>query len=128
MEDILVPIFICCVLPLGVVVTVFVASMFHDKKNSDVLIKAIENNPGADVEKLSKLLTKPQKSPREIRNRRLLLGCIGSMVGLVLIVCGFTAYIPDEAQKYYTFGGILLAVGISFLVVYLATRKQADAK
>lgn len=128
MEDILVPIFICCVLPLGVVVTVFVASMFHDKKNSEVLIKAIENNPGADVEKLSKLLTKPQKSPREIRNRRLLLGCIGSMVGLVLIVCGFTAYIPDEAQKYYTFGGILLAVGISFLVVYLATRKQADAK
>ena len=128
MEDILVPIFICCVLPLGVVVTVFVASMFHDKKNSEVLIKAIENDPGADVEKLSKLLTKPQKSPREIRNRRLLLGCIGSMVGLVLIVCGFTAYIPDEAQKYYTFGGILLAVGISFLVVYLATRKQADAK
>ena len=128
MEDILVPIFICCVLPLGAVVTVFVASMFHDKKNSEVLIKAIENNPGADVEKLSKLLTKPQKSPREIRNRRLLLGCIGSMVGLVLIVCGFTAYIPDEAQTYYTFGGILLAVGISFLVVYLATRKQADAK
>ena len=73
MEDILVPIFICCVLPLGVVITIFISSMYSDKRRSDVLIKALEtNNSDLNVDKLAEALGKRRKTPREV----LTSGCL----------------------------------------------------
>ena len=96
--EFLVPISICAILPISIVLVVFLASMYSEKKRAQVLIKAIEANNSIDADKLADALRKPKKTALEILNRRLLWGCIFSLIGI--------------------------AFGASFLIVYFATRKQ----
>lgn len=130
MEDILVPIFVCVVLPVAIVAIVFGAAMNKDDKRSKVLIKAIESNSGIDVEKLAESLQKPKKTAREVLDLRLLRGCIFSFVGLALCIvgivsfCNGTDFSADPVSVPLIFGGASLAIGLSYLVVYFVTRKQ----
>lgn len=128
MEDILVPIFICCVLPLGVVITVFISSMYSDKRRSDVLIKALEtNNSDLNVDKLAEALGKRRKTPREVLNKRLLIGCICLFSGIAVMLVPYLISLQDPSvdnSEMYLVGAILLAIGISYLIVYFMTRKQ----
>ena len=126
----LVPIFVCVVLPVAVVAIIAATKMNNDNKRSKVLIKAIESNCGIDADKLAEALQKPKKPAREILNNRLLLGCIFSFVGLALCIVGIvslcmgTEFSADPVTVPLVFGGASLAVGLSYLVVYLVTRKQ----
>jgi len=130
MAGILVPIFICVVLPLGIVLIVFLASMNSDNKRAKILIKAIEANNGIDADKLAESLQKPKKTAREILNVRLLRGCMFSLIGLGLLIVGIVNYanaidiVSDSVTFPMIFGGASLAVGISYLIVYFVTRKQ----
>ena len=120
----LVPIFVCVVLPVAVVAIIAATKMNNDNKRSKVLIKAIESNCGIDADKLAEALQKPKKTAR------LLLGCIFSFVGLALCIVGIvslcmgTEFSADPVTVPLVFGGASLAVGLSYLVVYLVTRKQ----
>lgn len=78
MTSIIVPIFVCVVLPVAIVAIVYAASINSDNQRSKVLIKAIESNCGIDADKLAEALQKPKKTAREILNLRLLRGCIFS--------------------------------------------------
>lgn len=126
----LVPIFVCVVLPVAVVAIIAATKMNNDNKRSKVLIKAIESNCGIEADKLAEALQKPKKTAREILNNRLLLGCIFSFVGLALCIVGIvslcmgTEFSADPVTVPLVFGGASLAVGLSYLVVYLVTRKQ----
>ena len=126
----LVPIFVCVVLPVAVVAIIAATKMNNDNKRSKVLIKAIESNCGIDADKLAEALQKPKKTAREILNNRLLLGCIFSFVGLALCIVGIvslcmgTEFSADPVTVPLVFGGASLAVGLSYLVVYLVNRKQ----
>lgn len=132
MESILIPIFVCVVLPVSIVAIVFKASINSDNKRAQVLIKAIESNCGINTDKLAEALRKPKKTAREILNLRLLRGCIFSLIGLgflVIVILSLTTktslyYDPS----YLPFSLIIcipsLAIGISYLTVYFATRKQ----
>lgn len=128
--DILVPIFICVVLPVAIVLIVFIAAMNSDNKRAKILIKAIEANNGIDADKLAESLRKPKKTAREILNLRLLRGCIFSFIGLALVTVGIanvisgTDFSADPVTVPLLFGGVSIAVGVSFLVVYFVTRKQ----
>lgn len=129
-EEILVPIFVCVVLPVAIVAIVFAAAMNNDNKRAKVLIKSIESNGGINTEKLAEALQKPRKSAREILNLRLLRGCIFSFVGLALCILGIvscrmgTEFAADPVTVPLVFGGASLAIGLSYLVVYFVTRKQ----
>ncbi len=126
----LIPIFICVVLPVAIVLIVFIAAMNSDNKRAQILIKAIEANNGIDADKLAEALQKPRKTAREILNLRLLRGCIFSFIGLALVTVGITNVISgtdfsaDPVTVPLLFGGVSIAVGVSFLVVYFVTRKQ----
>ncbi len=126
----LIPIFICVVLPVAIVLIVFIAAMNNDNKRAQVLIKAIEANNGIDADKLAEALQKPRKTAREILNLRLLRGCIFSFIGLALVSVGIanvisgTDFSADPVTVPLLFGGVSIAVGVSFLVVYFVTRKQ----
>ena len=48
---VLIPIFICVVLPVLIVWIVFRATMNNDNKRAEVLIKAIEANNGIDADR-----------------------------------------------------------------------------
>lgn len=131
MEDILVPIFVCVVLPIAIVAIIYWQRINNDNKRSQILLKAIETNNDIDADKLAEALAKPRKTAKEILYSRLLTGCIFTLSGLVCEVFSLIAYINhfpgdslDPIQIPGIFGGFLLAIGIAFLIVYFVTRKQ----
>lgn len=131
MEEILVPIFICVVLPVAIVAITGWTRINSDNKRTQVLIKAIEANNDIDADKLAEALAKPRKTAKEILNGRLLKGCIFTLIGVACEIFALVAYCfhdadtsMDTIEMSGIAGGISLAVGISFLVVYNVTRKQ----
>lgn len=138
MGNILVPIFICVVLPVAIVLIISLTKMNADNKRSQVLMKAIEMNPEIDAERLTESLTDRGKkkcvTPAEILNHRLLRGCKFSLIGLVLIVVGLVNFFcgaefsSDPVTASLIFGGISAAVGVSYLIVYFVSRRQLDPR
>ena len=130
MTGILVPIFICVVLPVAIVLIVFLYNMNSDNKRAPVLIKAIEANKDIDTDKLAEAFSKPRRSPREILNLRLLRGSIFTLCGLGFVIFGLVGLANDFTIRMEPVmipmicGASCLAVGISYLIVYFVTRKQ----
>ena len=106
--------------------------MNSDNKRAKVLIKAIEANNNIDADKLAAALAKPRKTPLEILNKRLLRGCMFTFTGIALIIVALvslaygTEFANDSVTLPMIFGGALLAIGLSYLVVYFVTRKQVN--
>jgi hypothetical protein len=107
--------------------------MNGENKRAQIIIKAIEANKDVDTDKLIESLKKPQKTAREILNLRLLRGCIFSLIGIAFAIVGFvnsttgTEFSADPVTVPLIFGGISLAIGISYLIVWKVTRKQIDS-
>lgn len=130
MESILIPIFVCVVLPVAIVGIYYWSQINAENKRAEILMKAIEANCGPDADNLAEALQKPRKTAREILNLRLLRGCMFTFVGLGLCIVGIvsacmgTEFASDPVTVPLVFGGASLAIGISYLVVYFVTRKQ----
>lgn len=134
MEDILVPIFICALMPVAIVYIVFNAARNSDNRRADVLIKAIESGNIVDADKLAEALRKPQKSARELLNGRLLRACIFTFIGIALLCIGIVNYTQGVAIDIYDdpvrvpliFGSISLAIGLSYMIVFCFSKRQLD--
>ena len=132
MSHILVPIFVCVVVPIAVVAIAAATKINNDNKRAEVFIKAIESNCGINADKLAEALQKPKKTDREILNLRLLRGCAFSFIGIALCIVGIvslstgTEFSADPVTVPLVFGGASLAIGLSYLVVYFVTRKQIN--
>lgn len=130
MVEILVPIFVCVVLPVAIVGIYYWSQINAENKRAEILMKAIEANCGPDADKLAEALQKPRKTAREILNLRLLRGCMFTFVGLGLCIVGIVSacmgseFASDPVMVPLVFGGASLAIGLSYLVVYFVTRKQ----
>ena len=130
MVDVLVPIFVCVVLPVAIVGIYYWSQINAENKRAEILMKAIEANCGPDADKLAEALQKPRKTAREILNLRLLRGCMFTFVGLGLCIVGIvsacmgTEFASDPVTVPLVFGGASFAIGLSYLVVYFVTRKQ----
>lgn len=127
--SIILPIFICVVLPISIVLIFALTNINSDNKRAQILIKAIESNNSIDANLLSESLQKPKKTALEILNLRLLRGCIFSLLGLLFLIIVAIMSLSgghDSDTIYCTLmtGGASFAVGISYLIVYRVTRKQ----
>lgn len=123
--ELLVPIFVCVVLPVAIVYITSRKSSNEINKRTDVLIKAIESNIGIDADKLAEAFSKKSKSAGELLNQRLLRGCMWSLIGIVVLVVGLISNVELFFEyDLILFGGISLAVGLSYLIVYFISRKQ----
>ncbi|MDE6120364.1 MAG: hypothetical protein K2F63_01090 [Muribaculaceae bacterium] len=129
---ILVPIFICAILPIAVVLIVSLTKMNSDNKRSALLAKALESNCDVDVAKLVESFSKPVKTFREKIQGYLLRGCLALFSGIALM--GAVGYSvsnhadPNESElRMAMFGGvILMAVGISYLIAFFVGRRDLD--
>lgn len=132
MASILVPIFVCVVLPVAIVIITSRSEVEKEKQKANIIIKAIEANNNIDADKLAESLKKPVKTARQILNARLLRGCIFTLAGLLICsvgivnLCTGCSFSADSVTIPSIFGGASIAVGISFLIVYFVTRKQVD--
>lgn len=119
-------------MPVSIVLIAVYYAINSDNKRAKVLIKAIESGNNIDTDKLVEALRKPQLTPAELLNQRLLRGCIFSLVGAALVVCGLLNYVfvSNSAVGLLLLagivGGISIAIGVSYLIVYFVTRKKAD--
>ena len=120
----LIPIGVCVVLPIMIVWIVFKAKTNNDNKSADVLIKAIENNANIDAEKLAEALGKQQISAKELLNRRLLRGCMFTILGVAFSIIALTFSAAPEDMQFisYILAALSFAVGIAYLIVYFVTR------
>lgn len=120
----LIPILICVVLPIAIVGIFAFKSIYRTKRQSEIIIRAIEADKGFDPENIIGLFASPRKSEREILNGRLLRGLIFSLVGVALIVCSLIA--GSSMLWLWMTGLVSVAVGFSFLIVWFVTRESVS--
>ena len=126
MEDVLVPIFCGCILPIAIVLIISMRKKNSDDKRAEILIKAIESGEAVDADKLAEALGKPTRTPIELLNARLLRGCLYTLVGVALVVVYLVwpDYNINSLMSLILLSAISTAVGISYLIVYFMTRNQ----
>lgn len=125
--DILVPIFICVVLPVSIVAIINLRKRNSDNKRAIILIKAIESGRDVNTDKLAEALKKQYPTAKEVLYARLLRGCMYSLIGIaVLVSCLFANFSFSDSDSYLVFliGLISLAIGIAYLIVYFVTRRH----
>lgn len=127
---IIVPLGICIILPCIIVGIIFWFLNNRVNKNAEIAIKAIESNSSLDIDKLIAAMAKPEKTPQQLLNLRLLRGCILSLVGVAFGIFSAVIYshFDDAATTYFSLliSCIFLAVGIAYLIVYFVTRKAVE--
>lgn len=126
----LLPFCICVGLPITVMGIYFKYKSDADKRRAAVLTKALEMGRDVDIEKLTAALG---KSAQEVANSRLQKGLIWFSMGVLLIatavfnsICG-QELSSDSVTIPLLFGGVTLAMGFGYLVVWNVARKQQDS-
>ena len=114
-EDILIPIFICVVLPVMIVWLITRARQNETNRKTEVMLKAIE--AGATID--ANFFKNPKESItiKERLLKRLTGGCIFSLMGVVFTIIGLVnrsmALDNDAFTIPVLFGGIFFAIGVS---------------
>lgn len=124
----LIPIFVCVVLPVAIVYIVFRASTNRENKRAEIIMKAIEANNDMDINNIVSSLQKPKKNARDVLYQRLLCGCVFTFTGIALLVFGIYANYSFPELNYQSIAflvcAVCMAIGIGYLVTYFVTRKQ----
>lgn len=131
MEDILVPIAICCVLPI-VVVWLYIRERINASRDrTRIVLAAIENiekNPDMDLEELMEKISPKKKLLKEKLLDKLLGGGIIAFVGFSIFASTlWLDYLgganPAMLFFFYAIGGILFGIGLAFIINYLVGKK-----
>ncbi len=126
---ILVPIAICCVLPIMLVWFVIRKKMNETNQRTQIVLAAIEKNPEMDIEEIMKKISPKPKLLKEKLLTKLLCGYLAILLGIGLIGTGaWMGYVggsvPDDIYAVVCFGLIALGVGIAFMINYFVGKKM----
>ena len=129
MEDILIPIFICVVLPVAIVWLALRNQRNETNKKAEVMLKAIES--GATLDDDFFRTRQQTKTVKEKLLDRLTGASITSLLGIAclvggILICNATSWSFEEGPLCLlpVTGGILLAIGIALFVVYFVGKKM----
>ena len=127
--EILVPIGICVILPLGIFWLYYRAQMNKENKRTEIIMKALESNSNIDTDSLVKALENTSQTPQGRRYARLQRGCQYTLLGIALCVV-FLISNGKEIDSDMAFmmkftGAASIAVGISYLIVYFVSGKSS---
>ena len=125
----LIPLGCGCVLPIVVIWLGIRQKMNETNQRTKIVLAAIEKNPDMDIEELMKKISPKKKLLKEKLLSNLLWGSIIALLGFSILLYGlFIDYRggmnPNDLIRIYFAGGILLAVGIAFLVNYRLSKKM----
>ena len=118
-----------CVLPIMVVWFMIRESINKTNKRTQIVLAAIEKNPDMDLEELMTKISPKKKLLKEKLLTKLLWGGIILLVGFCILACGlwidWKGGMPtDTLFMVYSFGGILFAIGLAFIINYLVGKKM----
>ena len=132
MSEILVPIFICAVMPVMIVWLIMRSYIYKENARRDIIISAIEKNPDVNVMDLMEKAPSASKEKKTLKEKllnKLLWGCIctfiGIIGGIVLLIAGCSSGYNE--CLFVSIGSIAapcLAVGIAFLINYYIGKKM----
>lgn len=128
-SEILVPIAVCCVLPIMIVWFVIRKKMNDTNQRTQIVLAAIEKNPEMDIEELLKKISAKPRLLKEKLLTKLLWGCLATLLGIGLMGTGaWMGYVggsvPNDIYAAVCSGLIALGVGIAFLVNYFVGKKM----
>lgn len=129
LEDILVPIFICVVLPVALVWLSTWGGRNKVNRRSQVLIEAIKANPNIGGKSLVDLLNDEDKrsnSPEAILQNRLQRGLMWSLIGVAMFVLALICTNPmSDSRLVLLFAScVSIAVGVAFLVTFFFQKRR----
>ena len=136
MEDIILPFFMCVVMPVAIVWLVMRAKQNETNKMAEIMLKAIEAGIPLDPDFFKTQTRTLQKSLKERQLGWLTAACILIALGLgsilvgaiIILINNWTYDTAPTAYSLLTFaGGLVLVIGIALLVVYFI-RKRILAK
>ena len=136
MEDIILPVFMCVVMPVAIVWLVMRAKQNETNKMAEIMLKAIEAGIPLDPDFFKTQTRTLQKSLKERQLGWLTAACILIALGLgsilvgaiIILINNWTYDTAPTAYSLLTFaGGLVLVIGIALLVVYFI-RKRILAK
>ena len=129
--QLLVPIAICCVLPIMIVWLNNRRRIIENNSRTQIVLAAMEKKSDVDIEGLLKKMVPPQKKKllKEKLLNKLLWGCIVSLIGLGLVILDICIGYAGGAHsdlfwKIGCPGAILIALGIAFLLNYFIGKKM----
>ena len=123
------PIFICCVLPICIVLIVFVFRNKGLAKKTEVLKLAIESGTQIDPKDLMDALVADRKKKKKTVRQSLLNRLTASVVLLsmgtaIIVVISLVSTIAEGGKTFfYLTGAVMIAVGLGLLIAYFAGRK-----
>lgn len=124
-SDFLLPVFICCVLPVCVVLIVYIYRNKALEKKTDVLKLAIEKGAMVDPKNLMDALADTGRRHKSIRRRllnRLTAGCILFIVGVVAVICILSVPSSEISMMAKAFlvsmTSVIAAIGLGFIVSF----------
>lgn len=129
MEDILVPIAICCVLPIVIVWLVYRQKIMVSRDHTRIVLAAIEKNPNMDLEELMEKISPKKKLLKEKLLSRLLWGGIFAFAGFSIFASNlWLDYLggadPEMLSHVYVSGGVLFSIGLAFIINFLVGKKM----
>ena len=136
MEDILLPIFMCVVMPVAIVWLVMRTKLNETNKMAEIMLKAIESGTPIDPDFFKTQTQTLRKSLKERQLGWLTAACIlivlglGSILvgGIIILVNNWSYETAPSAYSLITFaGGLVLVIGLALLVVFFI-RKRILAK
>lgn len=126
LTEILVPIFVCVILPVAIVWIVFYSIQKRNANETQIILESLRTHPEADAEKLIKLMKRPLKAPWQDLNRKLLRGSIFTLMGIAFAFLGIFCENEELVFGNWVFCGVLSAVGIGFLITYWFAYRHID--
>ena len=128
LEDILVPIFVCVLLPVSIVWLVQRAKQNETNKKAEIMLKAIENGATVDPDYF-KSTKRASRTIKQDLLEKLTGACITSLMGIAFLVYALIGYYNPEwidgrlfAKLSPIAGGVLLAVGIGLFISYFVGK------
>lgn len=138
LEDILIPLGVCVVLPVLVVWLVMRKKTNETNRRTEVMLAAIEKGSDVNAEKLLGLFDKtgkPTKTTRTALKERLMGKLLASFI-LMGIGIAFSIYAllmsiqggsnTNDLAAYSFVSAVLLLVGVAFLISYFISRKAEE--
>lgn len=129
MEDILVPITICVVLPVMIVWLVTRARQNETNRKTEIMLKAIEAGAAVDPNLFSK--DQGHISLKERLLKRLTGACVTSLLGVACIILNLVQWAKwgetlsrSTLSMTLAMGCILLAIGVALFIVYFVGKKM----
>ncbi len=129
MEEILIPIGVCVVLPVMIVWLVNRTRQNDTNRKTEIILKAIE--AGAPIDANFFKAQNDTKTVKERLLKHLSGGCTFALIGIACEIIGIINMIKwdgatsnDSSVVPMVIGGICLAIGISLLIVFFVGRKM----